>query len=258
MVGIGTRTTLDLDVTIKRHLLTEDEAKSIIKDILEVHVSDNIVFTFKGIEAIREEIDYPGYRVSIEATFYETRQTLKIDITTGDNISPQEIEYCFPLMFEDRTISILAHNLETILAEKLETIITRGITNTRMRDFYDIYILTTTQDLDEDTFCFALKRTMENRQTLNQIGDTFTITNKIFSSPIMIDQWNRYQKKYNYAADISWKKNHFRPIRINRKSKYSTRKLNIFVRYDLSKKSKPSRKTLWINSFQLVHISINL
>ena len=206
MVGIDSRSTLDLDATIKGQFLTEDETARIIKDILEVQIDDNVIFIFKGIEAIREDIDYPGYRISIDATFEKTRQGLKIDITTGDVITPQEVEYSYPLMFENRNINILAYNLETILAEKLETIIARGITNTRMKDFYDIYILTNTKELDEGTFRIALKKTMESRQTFNQIGDTFTIMEKISSNSIMIDQWNRYQNKYNYAADITWKK----------------------------------------------------
>ena len=143
---------------------------------------------------------------TIQDTVFQLMLLLKIDITTGDVITPQEVEYSYPLMFENRTINILAYNLESILAEKLETIIARGITNTRMKDFYDIYILANTKELDEGTFRIALKKTMENRQTFNQIGDTFTIMEKISSNSIMIDQWNRYQNKYNYAAEITWGK----------------------------------------------------
>jgi Domain of unknown function (DUF1814). len=146
MVGIDTRTTMDMDATIKRQNLTEAEITDIIKDILSTEVDDNIIFSFRGIEEIREDVDYPGYRVSIEAVLDKTKQTIKVDITTGDFVTPREIEYNFQLLFENRSISILAYNLETVLAEKFESIIARGLTNTRMRDFYDIYILTSTQN----------------------------------------------------------------------------------------------------------------
>ncbi len=145
MVGIDTRTTMDMDATIKGQTLTETEITNIMKDILSIPFDDDVILSFRDIEEIREEADYPGYRVSIEAVLDKTKQVLKVDITTGDFVTPREVEYKFRLMFEDRAISIMAYNLETVLAEKFETVITRGLTNTRMRDFYDIYILTSTQ-----------------------------------------------------------------------------------------------------------------
>ena len=138
MVGIDTRTTMDMDATLKGQNLTEAEITDIITDILSTEVDDNVTFTFRGIEEIREEADYPGYRVSIEAVLDKTRQTIKIDITTGDFVTPREIEYNFQLMFEDRSISILAYNLETVLAEKFESIMARGLTNTRMSNRCDM------------------------------------------------------------------------------------------------------------------------
>jgi len=205
MVGIDTRTTMDMDATIKGQKLSEAEIKAIIEEILEVQIDDGAVFSFQSIEEIREEADYPGFRVSIGAIFDKTRQTLKIDITTGDSVTPREIEYDFKLMFEDRSISIMAYNLETVLAEKFETIITRGVTNTRMRDFYDVYILTHTHAFDANTFKAALNRTAEKRHTTQQmsggIEDTIAI---IMENVTMVDLWQKYQKKYFYAADISW------------------------------------------------------
>lgn len=204
MVGIDTRTTMDMDATIKGQNLTKAEITDIIKDILSTEVDDNVIFTFREIEETREEADYPGYRVSIEAALDKTRQTIKVDITTGDSVTPREIEYDFQLMFEERSISILAYNLETVLAEKFETIVTRGMTNTRMRDFYDIYILSSTQSIDADIFRAALKKTTEKRRTSESISDAAAITERIFGSPIMIDLWGRYRKKYIYAADVTW------------------------------------------------------
>ena len=205
MVGIDTRTTMDMDATIKGQALSQSDMTTIIESILSTQIDDSASFFFQGIEEIREEADYHGYRVSIGAIFDKTRQTLKIDITTGDFITPKEIEYNFKLMFEDRTISIMAYNLETVLAEKFETCITRGVTNTRMRDFYDIYILTTTHSYDANIFKAALDKTAEKRHTAQQmsegIADTITV---ILENEIMADLWQRYQKKYFYAADISW------------------------------------------------------
>ncbi|MBS3982999.1 MAG: nucleotidyl transferase AbiEii/AbiGii toxin family protein [Dethiobacter sp.] len=204
MVGIDTRTTMDLDATIKGQVLTEPEVADIVQDILNIGVDDSVTFTLRDIEEIREEADYPGYRVSIEAVLDKTRQTLKMDITTGDFVTPREIEYSFKLMLEDRTISIMAYNLETVLAEKFETVITRGIANTRMRDFYDIYVLTTTQVFDDAIFRAALKKTVEKRNTVKQMAALDEVVQTVTTSTIMASLWQRYQKKYSYAADISW------------------------------------------------------
>jgi len=204
MVGIDTRTTMDMDATIKGRLLTEPEIKNIIEDILNTHVDDGVEFAMREIVEIREGADYPGFRVSIGAVLDKSRQTLKIDITTGDVITPGEIEYNFKLMFEDRTISIMAYNLETVLAEKFETTVSRGVANSRMRDFYDIYILTATQPVVASTFRAALQKTEENRGTAEQMADAAGAVQMIAESPIMRILWQRYQKKYSYAADVSW------------------------------------------------------
>lgn len=204
MVGIDTRTTMDLDATIKGQVLSEPEIATMFGEILSVPIDDSVVLTLRGIEQTREEADYPGYRISIEAALEKTRLTLKVDITAGDLVTPRAIEYSFKLMFEDRTINIMAYNMETVLAEKFETTITRGTTNTRMRDFYDIYILTNTQTFEEDVFRAALKRTVEKRQTVQQMVDTEDVIQRIATSTIMVDLWKRYQKKYSYAGDITW------------------------------------------------------
>jgi len=204
MVGIDTRSTMDMDATIKGQTLTAPAITSIIKEILFTPIDDGVKFTFLGIEEIRLDADYPGYRVSISAILDKTRQILKVDITTGDSIMPREMEYRFKLMFEDRSISILAYNLETVLAEKFETVITRGVTNTRMRDFYDIYILTTTQPFDMSIFKAALAKTAEKRGTSKQMADTADVIEMVAKNPLMIDLWQKYSKKYNYATDVTW------------------------------------------------------
>jgi predicted nucleotidyltransferase component of viral defense system len=204
MVGVGTRTTVDMDATIKGQTLTAPKITAVIEGILSTPVDDGVEFSLRGVKEIREGADYPGYRVSIEAVLGKTRQALKVDITTGDSVTPAEIEYSFKLMFEDRAIGIMAYNLETVLAEKFETVVTRGVVNTRMRDFYDIYILTATQHSDAATFKAALGKTIEMRGTAEQMVGVADTVAMVEESPMMIGLWQRYSEKYPYAADVTW------------------------------------------------------
>ena len=206
MVGIDTRTTMDLDATLRGHNVSESQIAELFRDILNVSIDDSVTFIFKNIEEIREESEYPGYRVSFEARLDNTRQTLKVDITTGDKITPREIEYHFRLMFEKRTISVLAYNLETVLAEKIESILVRGVTNTRMRDFYDVYILTRTQNkkIDNTLFQDALYNTAEMRSSLPTLAKMKTVIATVETNEGMRQLWTQYQKNYPYAADVAW------------------------------------------------------
>jgi len=206
IVGIDTRTTMDLDAVIKGRPLTEQEVKAIIGDLLNIAIEDNVKFTLRNIEEIREESEYPGYRVSIDTVFDKTKQTIKVDIATGDLITPNEIEFNYKLMFDNRTISILTYNIETILAEKFETVISRGVANSRMRDFYDIYILTTTQGYNEDLLRESIKNTIKRRKTETQMADAENVIEKVALNADMGVLWQRYRKKYSYAKDIEWEK----------------------------------------------------
>ncbi len=141
MVGLDARSTMDLDATVKGANVNVEDIENLISAIVSVPLDDGVKFQLKSISEIMDEAEYPGIRVNMTTTFDGVVTPLKIDISTGDAITPREIRYSFKLMLEDRSIDIWAYNLETVLAEKLETIITRTTTNTRMRDFYDIYIL---------------------------------------------------------------------------------------------------------------------
>lgn len=204
MVGISTRTTMDIDATLKGQSLSINTLKSILTEIANIPLNDNTRLNFCEIEEIHEEADYPGFRVSIAAALDKTRQMLKIDITTGDHVTPKEIEYGFNLMFEDRHIQLLAYNLETVLAEKLETIVTRSVANTRMRDFYDIHILTATQPYDTDVLRTALTNTAERRGTIEQMTDIMAAVEMLETSPVMASHWQRYRQKYPYTQQVSW------------------------------------------------------
>ena len=206
MVGIDARATMDMDATIKGYPLSEETIRPILETILSVPIDDEVKMTVKNIGLIHEESEYGGLRVSIETLFDGVRTPLKIDITTGDKITPKEITYKFELMFEKRSINILAYNLETVLAEKLETTITRGITNTRMRDFYDIHIL---QKLYSDTINpnnlkAALLATTNERGTSALLSEWEKNISMISNDKGLQSLWKDYQNKFSYAEDISW------------------------------------------------------
>ena len=138
IVGIDNRSTVDMDITINNLSFTEAELENILNSIINIHLEDHITFSLRSIEKIREETGSPGSRIAIDASFEKILQPLKIDITSGEIITPKEIEFGYRTMFENRMINIMAYNIETILAEKFETIISRDVANTRMKDFYDI------------------------------------------------------------------------------------------------------------------------
>jgi len=206
MVGIDTRSTMDMDATIKGVPVSKETIKLIFDEILDVEIDDGVTMIIKSIDDIRDEADYAGFRVSLDTNFDEVKQNLKIDITTGDAITPCEVEYKFNLMFEDRIIEILAYNLETVIAEKLETIISRGTTNTRMRDFYDIYILTKLQsnNINNKLLAEALNGTASKRGTFALFEHKSLIIFEIRTGSIMQNLWKRYMKKYAYAEAITW------------------------------------------------------
>ena len=141
MVGLDTRSTMDIDATVRGAAVDVDHVSDMISEIISVPVKDGVFFSLKSVSEIMDEAEYPGVRVSMETMFDGVRTPFKIDISTGDAITPREVRYRFHLMFEERAIEILAYSLETVLAEKLETVISRATTNTRMRDFYDLHIL---------------------------------------------------------------------------------------------------------------------
>lgn len=204
MLGIDARTTMDLDATVRGRSVTEVGITDMVEQILRVRLEDGVTLTFRKIEEIRDEADYPGFRVSIDALLDKTRQTMHVDITTGDPVTPGEIDYRFKLMFENRTIDILAYNLETVLAEKFETIISRGVTNTRMRDFYDIHVLMASQQFDPSVFRSALASTSGKRNSTKQIDQAETVISSISEDHTLATFWARYQTKYGYAANVSW------------------------------------------------------
>ncbi len=206
IIGLDSRATMDLDTTIKGFTLTHETIRKIFTEICSIQISDDIQFEITSISNIRETDDYPGLRVSLKANYPPISVPLTVDVTTGDIITPNEIEFSFPLLFDNRSISILAYNLETVLAEKLETVLSRGIANTRPRDYYDIYTLYKLQSdkCDRDILRKALEKTVTKRGSNNILTDYPKIIKEIQESDSLRKLWEKYTYIYDYAKDISF------------------------------------------------------
>ena len=206
MVGLDARSTMDLDATVKGVNITMEDVEKIVTSIISEQIEDGVEFRIKSVSRIMDEAEYPGVRVGMEAFFDGVRTPLKIDISTGDVITPGEIRYSFKLMLEDRFIEIYAYNLEKVLAEKLETIISRNVANTRMRDFYDIHILQQihAENIDADVFRDALIATSKKRGTQEMLKDVLAILDDVEKDPAMERLWINYQKSFTYAKNIDW------------------------------------------------------
>lgn len=206
MVGLDTRATMDMDVTIKGLPVNEKTVRDMFEDICRIELNDDVTFSFSSIGEIREGDEYTGYRVHLTANYPPMAVPLKLDITTGDKITPREVKYSFKLLLEDRDISVLAYNLETVLAEKLETVISRGDQNIRPRDYYNVYILRKLQfnNINLKSLKQALAATSQKRGTYEVISNYKYIMETVKSSKVMQEQWQAYQKNFEYAKDVDF------------------------------------------------------
>lgn len=204
IVGISNRATMDMDTTIRNYPLNEESISKAIDDICSIPLEDDVMFSVTGMEAIRDDDSYGGFRVNLESNYDTIITPMHIDITTGDAITPSEIYYDFQMIFNEGTIGIWAYNIETILAKKFETILRRSEFSTRPRDFYDIYILVKTQMFDDDIFKDAVWKTSSNRGSTHIFVDIKKRIITIENSKTLKNQWNKYTRNYNYAKDISY------------------------------------------------------
>ncbi|WP_298882715.1 nucleotidyl transferase AbiEii/AbiGii toxin family protein [uncultured Phascolarctobacterium sp.] len=205
IVGLDNRATMDMDTTLKNLPLTPEAIRSALEDICDITFDDGIVYEIGTISPIRKDDIYGGYRVMLNARFDIMLTPLSIDVSTGDIITPHAVQYNFSEIFDDeKSYELWAYNIETVMAEKVETILRRGIFNTRPRDFYDAYILTTTQKFDIAVFEDALKATANHRGTTNQIADVPSILHNIEESPELKTMWDKYRKQFSYANDITY------------------------------------------------------
>ena len=205
IVGLDNRATMDMDTTLKNLPLTPEAIRSALEDICSIAFDDGVVYEIGTISPIRKDDIYGGYRVMLNARFDIMLTPLSIDVSTGDIITPHAVQYNFSEIFDDeKSYELWAYNIETVMAEKVETILRRGIFNTRPRDFYDAYILTTTQKFDITVFEDALKATANHRGTTNQIADVPSILHNIEESPELKTMWDKYRKQFSYARDITY------------------------------------------------------
>ena len=204
LVGVSSRTTMDLDTTVRGFDLTHESAERAFREIAAVQADDDWEFEFDRTEDIRETDDYPGIRVHLKAYYAPMSVPLTVDVTTGDRITPEAVEYSYPLLFGEGEITLMAYPVETVLAEKLETVVTRGVANTRPRDFYDIHILMGTKEdrVDMGVLRNALDSTCEKRGSRTAIARWAEVLDDVAGDVFMLSQWEKYVRKSPYAKGI--------------------------------------------------------
>lgn len=206
MIGVAHRSTMDIDTSMKNLNLSAEDALRVVNRVKDIDLDDGVSFEVKDVSNIMDEMEYPGIRVTMNANVGRLITPLKIDISTGDVITPRAIEFNYDLLLEDRSISLWSYNLETILAEKLQTVLARGILNTRMRDFYDIRMLLDTYEdkVNKAVLKDAFAATCKKRGT-NHLQEQAEEIIKIIEADEQLQVlWRAYQKKYSYAAEIDY------------------------------------------------------
>ncbi len=207
MIGISERTTMDMDTTVRGIQMEEDEIVTAVKEIIAIDIDDGIKFEYQGIEPIREEDAYNNFRIHLRARYGKIDSPMKIDVTTGDVITPAAIQYEFPTLFDQKDIPVLAYTLETILAEKYETIIRRNIGTTRARDYYDLHTLyrSRKEEIRPDILKQAVLHTAGKRESTRDMQDWREIIQDIRDEPQMYSLWNNYAADNKYIGDLQFK-----------------------------------------------------
>ena len=206
MIGVAHRSTMDIDTSMKNLNLSAEDALRVVNQVKDIDLDDGVSFEVKDVSNIMDEMEYPGIRVTMNANVGRLITPLKIDISTGDVITPRAIEFNYDLLLEDRSISLWSYNLETILAEKLQTVLARGILNTRMRDFYDIRMLLDTYEdkVNKAVLKDAFAATCKKRGTDHLQEQAEEIIKIIEADEQLQVLWRAYQKKYSYAAETDY------------------------------------------------------
>lgn len=205
MIGLDKRTTMDLDVTLKGTEMSRENLIHIFEEIL-CSKTDGFSFSVDKLEPIRQDDEYGGFSLKLNATFDTLKEVVFIDITTGDKITPSEITYSMTSIFTNESIKIWTYNLETVLAEKLETIISRGLASTRPRDRYDLFTLykLRKEEINLEVLKNALENTAEKRKSKETIYNWEEQVRGIEISDYQKELWIRYQRQFKYAKDISF------------------------------------------------------
>ena len=204
--GVNLRSTMDLDTTIKGLPLNMQTIENVINKIISIDLADNVKLKIENIKDIRLEDEYSGFNVNLKAEFDGLKTNLLIDITTGDVITYKEVEFKYYTLFDDEAINIMTYNYETIIAEKFETIIFRNIDNTRMKDYYDLYMFVNLKwnEINKDILRKAIINTSKKRNTENYIEDANIYIEMIQEDDRLKSLWNSYVSNYEYAKDITF------------------------------------------------------
>ncbi len=203
LFGVENRATMDIDTAFRKADFDEKTIVNMIKEVISIEIDDNAILKYVGIEPIRDEDEYGGYRVTILVEYEGMKQSFHIDIATGDPITPKEIRYKYLPLLGDYYIDLYAYNMETLLAEKIETILSRLELNGRTRDFYDVYLIYTKEwkNINGDHFRKAIERTFAKRE---YNGNPFEALDIIKNSEVLKERWNKYQKNFAYAKGIKF------------------------------------------------------
>ena len=206
LIGVDMRSTMDMDTTIRGIPLNEESISNILNEILAIEIDADIEYKLIKLSPIRQEDVYEDFCASISCIFGKINATLNIDITTGDVITPREMNYSYSKILEEGTIPIMTYTIETILAEKFETISSRNITTTRARDFYDLYMLygIYKDKIDKDTLQKAIERTSKYRGSFETVLQYGEIVDLFRESEMPKELWEKYKKNNPYAKDIDF------------------------------------------------------
>lgn len=204
--GFNQRSTMDMDATLKGMNLNKENVLNIIKDIIAIDINDGVRYEIFSIKDIRLEKKYPGFKIHLLAYLEDLRTHLMIDITTGDVITLKEIDYEYNAIFDNETINIMSYNIETIIAEKFEAIISRNVINSRMKDYYDLYMFTILKwdNVNKNLLKIAINNTCNNRKTTNYLNDSSNYINLISKNEDLKKLWKEYQNKNVYAKNINF------------------------------------------------------
>lgn len=206
IIGNDERTTKDMDATLKGIPLTKNDVEKVFNEILHIDIDDGVSFQIISIKDIRLEDEYGGFRLNILSKLDNNKTYITVELTTGDVITPREMKYNYNSIFEDKKIPIMSYPLETVLAEKFQTIVTRGLFNTRLKDFYDVYILIDTKidDLNRSNLIKAIKNTFKRRETNFDLEQFNEVINDLSNDNNMNNLWNEYISKNSYAKNVKF------------------------------------------------------
>lgn len=206
IIGSDDRTTKDMDATIKGIPLNKDAISKIFNEIFSINLDDGVSFELISIKDIRLEDKYGGFRLNILSKLGNNKTYITVELTTGDEITPREIKFSYNSIFENKKIPIMAYNIETILAEKFHSIVSRGVLNTRLKDFYDVYVLFSFKEdiINKKLLVKAIENTFKKRDTLINIDEFVTLIDDLYNNDSLKKLWSEYQNKNNYAKDIDF------------------------------------------------------